>query len=321
MNLILFLALIFRRIVSGTCVVTTLFVICKTFQRKRCSANLLPLYFCFVEWAYREIIYRKLLINNPFAHVWEARTIPSIILLFGSVCAILNKTSSSGGILQAMKRLMRAFFNCVASLKIALVKIYENPNLKWIESGLIMAALISAIISIVTASKNSLGVYIAGGFLLLFYAGYFIHWTLCSARRLLWLWLGGTTLFGLIASATSEYLANLNHLSSDYAFWLSYLCFTAFFVFGWIITACLAEEKAAKLASSFVIAITTIATIVGNVFLIFVQQAFSNGPDGLNAAIAVLVNLILLPVLSASLLASFFIDLQTYCMAKEEESP
>lgn len=274
---------------------------------------------CAVEWCCREEIFKIIPIYNPHAYWWERRLIPALLLILLLSCAILNKIVCSGGILQNMKRLMLTFFDGISTLKTALIKIYEMPNLKWIELGFVIAAAISAVASIVTASKNSLGVYLAGGLLLLFYVGYFVHRSLYSARRLLSLWLGGATLFGLIASAASQYVADANHLSLDYTFWLSYLTFTLFFILGWIVTACLAEERAAKLASSFMIAITTIGTIVGNVFLVFVQQALSTSPAIFNTAIALLINSILLPVLSASLLASFFVDLQIYCMKPQRE--
>lgn len=321
MEFAFFLLIMCRRILWLATLILIIAIILRTIHRKPADPTDWHFFFlaCAVEWYFRDAFFNIMPIYNPWAYWWERQLVPITLLASLLICAILNKIFCSGGILQNMKRLMLTFFEGISTLKAALVKIYEMPNLKWIELGLVIAAVISAVASIVTASQNSLEVYLAGGFLLLFYAGYFVHRSLYSARRLLSLWLGGATLFALIAAAASQYAAGANHLSSDYAFWLSYLTFTLFFVLGWIVTACLAEEKAAKLASSFMIAITTIGTIVGNVFLVFVQQALSTSPAIFNAAIALLTNLILLPVLSASLLASFFIDLQIYCMKTQRE--
>lgn len=317
LEIIFFYSILLRRIIWLITCLTTCFTIFKTIQHHPIQDTGFAFFICGYEWIFREFLYSITSIHNPLAHWWERRLCSVLSLVLLLLCVIINKIVLSGGIRQSMRNAAVRFFKIVDFLKKSLIRLNIWPYFTEVQFLLTIIFIVTIIFS-ATASSGQENSFFISIFLLITYTFQFAYKSLSSVRKLLLFWLFSTIFIIPLSSVIVEFGFSKHIQNNDSKFWIRYSIFIAIFIVWWCITACMADDDVAKLAVSFTNAIATIGTIICNIFLVFAEQfitvIFDNSPDGglVYGAIVVGINMIFLPVLTASLLASFMKDLQIY---------
>lgn len=325
-NFLLAGSVLIRRIIWIVSACFIVEILWKSFHHKAADTQVIPLLMlpCGWEWFWREYAYYLgIEIPNPYAYWWERSLAPALILFFLLFAGIINKIILAGGIFKVMYNLVVQFFAFVSFLKEILIKTNTFLLQKNIERKLTVFFFFFYIIA--TLIPTSIGLLLLISILLLLlYTLRFAHDALFSVRKLLLFWGLSSILLIPLSLFISKQLISTEQ-NPVFIFIITYALFLFIFISWWIYTACMAEDDIAKLALSFINAITTILTIIANIIFVYVQlymQQLTPNEELANIAYGALVvgfNMIVLPVLAASLLASFVKDLQIYCEKKEAQ--
>lgn len=278
---------------------------------------------CAAEWYFREALFDMAPVYNPFAYWWERKIVPIVILVLFCICAILNKIVCLGGPKKALKRIAIAFFESINDYKSLIIDLDQRATRHNISAFMLLANLIAAV-AIVLFRISTILMCLPGVAFLFCETLQFAVRAFSSVRKLLLFWVIGAVVMGALAISAVISVSNSTNSSYTTSAVGAYALFTVVFVLWWVITGCMAEAEVVKVAASFVNAVTTIATVVGNIILAYVQEWLSStmGQDPLkelvNASFIVTVNMFLLPVLTAGLLTSAAKELQLYCMQERK---
>nr|WP_317407419.1 hypothetical protein [Fournierella massiliensis] len=269
---------------------------------------------CLYEWIIREFIYFILPIPNPFTLPFERRIVPLFLLTSYAFCAIMFSIQKHGGIKKIMRYIAEQFFESVHACRSLLVRFSEWRYFD-LAQNILTICLIAGFLITSNAASLRQGLLFPSLLLLVMYSVRFIYQALSSVRKLLVFWLFSPFLLLPISCAVIKAGAKT---PPALTFWFEYFFFVLLFILWWSFTACMADDDVAKLASAFISTITTIGTIGSNIVLVFAEQYiidfFSGSAEAsaVYSAIVIITNMIFLPLLSASLLASLAKDLQIY---------
>ena len=285
---------------------------------------------CAVEWYFREAFFNIMPIYNPCAYWWERRLVPIVLLSSLVLCAVINKIVYLGGPRKAGKRAAALFFENVSVYKTWIIKLDRISCSKGITTLLSFSCLWLAFAVGFTAvtpltQGNTVWVCLCGIAFLLFETLRFACKAFCSVRKLLCFWFAGATVLGILAANAGAFLANSNGDGSLVSEWGTYALFTAIFIGWWVTTACMAEPEVVKVATSFTNTLAIIVMLGGNIFLVLIQEplAAAMGKAPLTASVSdtitLILNMVLLPVLAAGLLAALVKKLQVSCTKKQSQ--